>query len=129
MVPTASMRTVSPARRIHSPISAAARLCSGDKKEPGELVRLGADRRQRIDHRLRPFADRQRVGCWSRLDPVLDAEADDAGHLGYGHRHLGLRLALDAFGEGGQDRLLVGAAHRQDEGKAELGGVGLVRAR
>ena len=120
MVPTASMRTVSPARRIHSPTSAAARLCSGDRNRRVSLSGLGADRRQRVDHGLRPLAEASRVGCahdWTRSSmrkPMMRPTSER-------HGQLRLRVALDALGEGGEDRLLVGAAHGQDEGKAEPG--------
>ena len=80
------------------------------QEQAGQLVRLGADRRQRVDHGLRPLAERRRVGCAhdatrsSMRKPMMRVTCADR------HGEFRLRVALDALGEGGEDRLLVGAA-------------------
>ena len=125
MVPAASMRTVRPARAHPSPTSRAARRCSRREIEPGELVRLGADRGQRLDHGLGPLADRL-ASAASCHDPVLEAEGDDAADLLQRRRELDLRRVADPLLEGGEDLVLVGAPDGQDEGKAEALAVGRV---
>ena len=102
-------------------------LVLGREEQAGQPIRVGADRRQRVDHGLRPFAEgaglvlRHDLTRSSMRNAMMRATCEIAmANSAAGSRST---RAVERL----EDRCLVGALDREDEGKAELGAVGVIQ--